>query len=170
MAEDFGMKYLYKILLVMGALAFFPAPVWAFKCPNSDIAQTYKDSDRAFLIYITQTRLDQNLWSELNAGNSMELQSEESVKAIFADCRIIEDFKGDVSYKPTLVDLLGIGTGYIGLTPGKYYFVMLPPLSKDETSNIRYLSMCDVGTSYYRLSVDRFQKELDQFRSLRDSK
>ncbi|MGH1376972.1 MAG: hypothetical protein ACRBCK_11570 [Alphaproteobacteria bacterium] len=161
------MKYFYRIIVTVIALVFLVNPVWAFRCQNKTIEQTYKESERAFLIYITETKLNEKLWKKLNKGYPVALDRDESIKAIFTGYRITEEFKGDTSYKPTLIDLLGIGTGYTGVTPGQYYFVMLPPLGENEQSNIRRIDTCRAPVSHYRLDVDHFQKELDVFRSLR---
>ncbi len=141
----------------------------AFKCWQMPGVQGYEKAERVFLAYVTQTRLDEKLWADLNKGYPAEDDDTESVKAIFADYKIIEEFKGDAEYKPFLIDLLGIGTGYLGVTPGKYYFIMLGPLREGKPSDIRAVNICNTPLQHYRLNAEPFQKELNVYRAVRDS-
>lgn len=163
-----------KILLTLVFFLFFTGSALAFECSDDPLENLYKDAERAFLIYVTGTRLDETLFKELKEayaaekGEPVEDDDEEHVKAIFADYEVLEDYKGDPSFKPKLVDFLGIGMGYVGLSPGKYYVVILPPVKDAAMTNIRAVNICDVPYEHYRLKVDGFQKQLDSIRALRD--
>lgn len=155
-----------RILYTLVFLLAFTNSAWAFSCPAKTLEQKYQEAERVFLIYVTETKLDETLFREMVKGYPAENDKSESVKAIFADYEVVEDFKGDKNYKPILVDLLGIGTGYVGLTPGKYYAILLPPPSKDQPNNLASVNICNTAFEHYRLKVDRFQKELDQIRTI----
>ena len=92
----------------------------------------------------------------------------EDVKLVSAGYRIIEEFKGPEKYQPRLIDLLGIGTGYVGLTPGQYYMVLLPKQDSDDFEGMRRVDLCSVILSHYRLKVEQFQSELNAVRVIRD--
>ncbi len=149
-------------------LLFLANPAWAFQCLEKSEKQHYEEAERAFLIYVTGTKLDEELYKTLIKGYPAENDTSESIKAIFADYKVIEEFKGDPNYQPVLVDFLGIGMGSVGLTPGKYYLVMLEPPSKDEPSNIRAVNICNTPFGHYRLKAEPFQRQLDGVRALRD--
>ena len=163
-----------KAFFILIILLFFANPAWAFQCPQKSDKERYEESERAFLIYVTGTKLDEKLFKELSQayaaekGYAAENDDSESVKAIFADYEIIEEYKGDPAFKPKLVDFLGIGMGYVGLTPGKYYVVMLPPAEEASMRDIRAVNICNTLYEHYRLKVDGFQKQLDSIRALKE--
>ncbi len=151
--------------LLLTFLTMFAWPAHGFQCaPEHPIESAYQDAERVFLIYVLETRLEEHppAWiveEDVDLGD-------ESVKLISADYRVVEEFKGDSGYKPRLLDLLGIGTGYVGLTPGVYFAVFLPRVESGEDPDLRYVNICTVPLSHYRLQVEDFQNELDVIRRL----
>lgn len=121
------------------------------------------------MVYVTETKLDEGLLNEGANGSLVADDTSESVKAIVAEYRIVEEFKGEPNYKPQLVDLLGIGTGFVGLFPGKYYFVMLSPKDESKFSDFALVNICNTPINHYRLNVAAFQKQLDVMRNYRDN-
>lgn len=157
----------------LAALAL-AAPAWAHQCPpGMTIASQYGKAERAFLAYVVETRLEEDVLKQLEAKSPGVGMGEEHVKLMSAGYRVIEEFKGDRTYQPRLVDLLGIGTGYVGLTPGVYYLVLLPPKSSDDAqlaSTLRRVDACDVPLSHHRLAEKGFQDKLNELRSLARAK
>lgn len=136
--------------------------------PGLTLDKQFNESKRVFLVYVVETRLEEEMQKKM-------LEKErgadsESVKLVSAGYRIIEDYKGEKSYKPRLLDLLGIGTGYVGLTPGVYYLVFLGDVQDYETPEMRSVDTCTVPLSHYRLNVPQFQQSLDEVRALAKSK
>jgi hypothetical protein len=130
--------------------------------------EQFNGSKRVFLVYVLETRLEEELQRKMSArGGSAD---SESVKLVSAGYRIVEDYKGEKSYKPRLLDILGIGTGYVGLTPGIYYLVFLGDVQDYETSDMRRIDMCAVPVSHHRWDVPQFQKRLDEVRALINGK
>ena len=161
------LKSLAAIAVLFIAIGL-PNKVYAFKCPaNQTIEDLYDDAERVFLIYVTETKLEESLNDKYGGLDLRESIEQEAVKFISVSYKVIEDFKGDQDFQPTLLDMLGIGTGYVGLTPGVYYLVMLPVQEKSEVGDYRYVSLCDVPYSHYRLNVERFQDELEILRKQR---
>ena len=140
---------------------------WALKCWQKPGIEGYKNAERGFLAYVTQTKLDEELWVELRKIYGANIDDSESVRAIAIDYVIAEEFKGDPNYKPALVDLLG--AGHLGVTPGHYYFIRLGASWK-EPANIRVVNTCNTPLQHYRLNAKTFQKGLDVYRGFRDLK
>lgn len=136
--------------------------------PGLTLDKQFNESTRVFLAYVVETKLEEELQRKMiekDRGADPEL-----VKLVSAGYRIIEDYKGEKSYKPRLLDLLGIGTGYVGLTPGVYYLVFLGNIQDYETPDIRSIDTCSVTWSHYRLDVPQFQQRLDEVRALAKAK
>jgi len=115
------------------------------------------------LIYVVETRLEEALQRQII---EKQISDKESVKLVSAGYRVVEDFKGDKNYTPRLLDLLGIGTGYVGLTPGVYYLVFLAGVAPEEIKGFRSVDMCAIPISHYILNVPEFQGRLDEVRAL----
>ena len=144
---------------------------YAHTClPDQTPEKQFNESKRVFLIYVLETRLEEELQKKLIEQDHGKHADDESVKLVSAGYRIVEDFKGDINYKPRLLDMLGIGTGYVGLTPGVYYLVFLGDVQPYETPDIRAVDTCIVPFSHYRFNVPQFQKNLDEIRALSKSK
>ncbi|KQZ45035.1 hypothetical protein [Duganella sp. Root1480D1] len=139
----------------------------AHSCPRDlTLGKQFSESKRVFLAYVVETRLEEALQRTLIAKHTGDRSGEEAMKLVSAGYRVVEDFKGDKSYTPRLLDLLGIGTGYVGLTPGVYYLVFLANVSSDEVKGFRSVDACAVPVSHYRLDVPEFQSRLDEVRAL----
>lgn len=139
---------------------------WAFQCPRDHTIETaYGNAERAFLVYVTETRLEDELLDRFSAKHP-EDKIDEDVKFVSAGYRIIENYKGAADYQPRLVDMLGIGTGYVGITPGVYYLVFLPPPGPDEDPQMRLINVCTLPLSHYRLNEEQFQQELQRVRNM----
>ncbi len=105
------------LLAVMSA-----SPSWSFSCePEQTTEAAFAEAERVFLVYVTETRLEEDLLERMAAESDEFDFSEEHWKFVSAGYRVVEEFKGDAEYQPRLVDWLGIGTGYVGLVPGGYY-------------------------------------------------
>ena len=157
-----------RMRMVLPILAFMVAacPANAFQCPQDHSLETaFHEAERAFLIYVLEARLEEELTQELLEQHP-EDEGEEFIKLVSAGYRVVESYKGPEDYQPRLLELLGIGTGYVGLTPGIYYLVLLPTPEESEDPQLRRVDMCTVPISHYRLQVDELQDELDRVRSL----
>jgi len=136
----------------------------AHSCPRDmALSKQFSESKRVLLIYVVETRLEEALQRQLVEKH---VSDNESVKLVSAGYRVVEDFKGDKNYTPRLLDLLGIGTGYVGLTPGAYYLVFLADVAPGEIEGFRSVDMCAVPISHYRLNVPEFQGRLNEVRAL----
>lgn len=139
----------------------------AHSCPRDlTLGKQFSESKRVFLIYVVETRLEERLQRQLTEKHVDKGADEESMKLVSAGYRVVEDFKGEKNYTPRLLDLLGIGTGYVGLTPGVYYLVFLADRSSDEMQGFRSVDTCSVPISHYRLDVPELQNRLDEVRAL----
>lgn len=159
-----------RIFCIFICLLAFTNTAWAFQCPERSQEQLYDEAERAFLVYITETKLNEELYKQLSKGYPAGEDDFEAVKAIFATYDIIEEFKGDPTYKPALVDFLGISTGYVGLTPGVYFLVFLESAEEGQPRNVKWVNFCNVPAMHHRFNVERFQNKLDEFRAIRDGK
>ena len=150
----------------------FSFKAWAFQCPPEySIDKAFVEADRAFLAYVTDTKLEEELKKDLSKNYPEMDKDSEAVKLVSAGYRIVEEFKGAADYQPRLIDLLGIGTGYVGLTPGVYYLVLLPKgENNNEYKGMRVVNICSVPISHYRLKVPQFQEKLDEVRKLKGVK
>jgi len=138
---------------------------WAMKCWQRPGIEGYKDAERVFLIYVTQTRIDEKLGAQLSEIYSS--LKDENQKAIYVDYHIVEEFKGNSAYKPVLADLLYAG-GHLGVVSGHYYLVKLGSPRK-EMKDVRVINTCNVPLQSYRLNENSFQNELEAYRKFRDS-
>lgn len=153
------------ILLSMIFIFCMMNSAWAMKCWQRRGIEGYEDAERVFLIYVTQTRIDEKLAVQLSKIYSSF--KDEIQKAIYVDYFILEEFKGNSAYKPVLVDLLYSG-GHLGVVSGHYYLVKLDTPRK-ETRDVRVINTCNVPLQSYRLIESSFQNELDAYRAFRDS-
>jgi len=152
-------------------LLFVTSSAWSFQCPQDySVEKAFNDAERGFLIYVTETKLEEVLLSEMIKKYEHMDASSEDIKLVSAGYRIVEEFKGTKSYQPRLIDMLGIGTGYVGLAPGQYYLILLPKRSTDDFKGMRRVDSCTAPLGHYRLDVQQFQDELNKIRTLRDTK
>ncbi|MTW09377.1 hypothetical protein GM658_02085 [Pseudoduganella eburnea] len=134
------------------------------------MSKQFKDARRVMLVYVLETRLEEKLLKEMTGKRSDVGSDDEAVKLVSAGYQVIEDYKGERTYTPRLLDLLGIGTGYVGLTPGVYYLVILGDVEPNETKEMRIVDSCQVPLQHYRFKVPDFQKRLDEVRELSKEK
>jgi hypothetical protein len=157
-------RYMFRLLLT-AMLSLLSNACLAHSClPDMTLDKQFNGSKRVFLVYVLETRLEEELQRKMSERDGSV--ASESVKLVSAGYRIVEDYKGEKSYKPRLLDFLGIGTGYVGLTPGVYYLVFLGDVQDYETSDMRAVDICTVPVAHDRLDVPRFQKSLDEVRAL----
>jgi hypothetical protein len=155
---------MFRLLLTVMLLLLSDACL-AYSCqPHMTLDEQFNGSKRVFLVYVLETRLEEELQRKMSERDGSA--DSEAVKLVSAGYRIVEDYKGEKSYKPRLLDILGIGTGYVGLTPGVYYLVFLGDVRDYETSDMRAVDMCTVPVAHHRLDVPQFQKSLDEVRAL----
>ncbi|MGB0632255.1 MAG: hypothetical protein ACPGRZ_16310 [Alphaproteobacteria bacterium] len=143
---------------------------FAFQCHPGETGEgAHDDAERIFLILVLETRLDEEFQKLIESERP---QSKDAMKPITVRYRVIEDFKGDTNFKPEFLDLLGIGTGYVGFSPGVYYLVSVPKLDpskeQDKRTDIlkgrRIINFCNVIAKNYRLNVAKFRKEINFIR------
>jgi hypothetical protein len=155
---------MFRFLLPIMSL-LLSSVCFAHTCqPLMTLDKQLNDSKRAFLVYVLETRLEEELQGKMIEKDGGA--DPESVKLVSAGYRIVEDYKGEKSYRPRLLDILGIGTGYVGLTPGVYYLVFLGDLQTYETPDMRVVDICTVPVAHHRWDVPQFQKKLDEVRAL----
>ncbi len=156
-----------KSLTVCIIFLFSITPAWAFKCVETSNEQLYAKAERVFLIYVTQTELNEALYQELTKGTPREDGKSESIKVISVQYQIIEEFKGNTAHKPKLFTFLAIGMGYINFTPGVYYLIMIPT-NEDVVTDARKVSICDVPFTHNHLQSEPFQEQIDTIRALKE--
>lgn len=156
-----------KHLLLVFFLSLTSTVCAAHSCPpDFTLSKQFKESKRVMLVYVLETRLEEKLLKKMAEKHSGMSSDDEAVKFVSAGYRVIEDFKGERTYTPRLLDLLGIGTGYVGLTPGVYYLVFLGDVEANDSTDMRFVDTCQVPLQHYRLNVSDFQKLLDEVREL----
>ena len=167
-----GSRYRFMLRpLTIVLLSLLSSLSFAHTClPDQTPEKQFNEAKRVFLIYVLETRLEEQLQKKLIEEEHGNHADGESVKLVSAGYRIVEDYKGDKNYKPRLLDMLGIGTGYVGLTPGVYYLVFLGDVQRYEEPDMRVVDICTVPFSHYRFNVPQFQKNLDEIRELSKSK
>jgi hypothetical protein len=132
--------------------------------PGLTLYKQFSEAKRVFLAYVLETKLEEALQKKIMDKEGSA--DPESAKLVSAGYRIIEDYKDESGYKPRLLDVLGIGTGYVGLTPGVNYLVFLGDIQGNETSDMRFIDLCATPFSHYRLNDTKFQNSLDEVRTL----
>jgi hypothetical protein len=156
-----------KQILFASILSIASTVCAAHSCPpDLSLSKQFEGSKRAMLVYVLETRLEEELLRRMAAKHAEKDPDNEAVKLVSAGYRVVEDFKGERTYTPRLLDLLGIGTGYVGLTPGVYYLVFLGDVEENETTGMRTVDTCRVPLQHYRLNIPEFQKKLDEVRVL----
>lgn len=155
---------MFRFLLPIMSLLLSSA-CFAHTClPGMTLEKQFNESKRAFLVYVLETRLEEELQRKMIETDGGA--DHDAVKLVSAGYRIVEDYKGEKSYKPRLLDILGIGTGYVGLTPGLYYLVFLGDVKDYETPDLRVVDICSVPVAHHRWDVPQFQEKLDEVRAL----
>jgi len=138
-------------------IALLSASAFGFQCPSAnEPGDIYDRSTVVALIEVTSVSLNRDWTAELDAENP---DSAGSVRALEVEFDVTETLKGTATSAPA-IELLGIGTGYVGFTPGVYYLVALDGPSRGRY----YISFCDVIASHYRLDVAEFQRVLGDLR------
>lgn len=161
-----------SVPILLAAITYFlllTGPSWAFECPDIPLEEKFNKAERVFLVYVTETKLEEDLLKKMNHGFAVDGDNSESIKLLSASYRVIEEFKGLITDQPKLLDLMGPDTGYAGVYPGVYYLLMIPPVQEGEDKNIRIINKCMLYANHYRLNLEPFQERLDEIRELRDS-
>jgi hypothetical protein len=142
-------------------------PSMAHTCPRDlTLDKQFRDAKRVFLAYVIETRLEEKLLTDMVASKEGHaMKDNEDVKLVSAGYRVVENYKGDAAYTPRLMDVLGIGTGYVGLTPGLYFLVFLGDAQPHESAEMRFVDTCSVPLRHHRFAVPQFQLQLDQIRA-----
>lgn len=121
--------------------------------PDEGLKQRFKEAESVLLIEITSTKLKR-----------IEYDGEEA-KYSLATYELVESFKGSTKKKGKVVEILGYGTGMIGLIPGIYYFVFLD----SDTGMFDYppVHMCNTLSSTLNLKGSEPVQQIDQLRKLK---
>lgn len=174
--KRYGRRLLSVLILVLVSMA---GPAHAYQCGREhSFNEAFEKSDRAFLIYVTELRLEEDIDAVYDAlafpeGKRPSLQdndaaSNEYAKFISAGYRVVEEFKGDNTYKPRLLGFLGLSTGWPGFVPGGYFLVILNGKLGEMNPKMVWVDFCMVPAKHGSLNDPEFQGELDRFRKLRD--
>ena len=142
-------KQLISILIF-----FLPRISWAMTCaPDIGLENRFKEADSVLLIEVTSTKLKR-----------MEYDGEE-IKYSLATYQLVESFKGSTKQKGKVIEILGYGTGMIGLIPGIYYFVFLD----NETGMFDHppVHMCNTLGSTLNLEGSEPVQKIEQLRKLK---
>ena len=155
------MNIKYSVLVLLLLLS---VKAVAFQCSSDNsFSVNFAQSERVFLIYVTEVSLDK----KTTKRNDKEYpESAGYVKILKVDYDVVENFKGDIEFIPKFMDLLGIGTGYVGFTPGNYYMVTLSAQGGWDKRNYRHVSMCDVHFQHYRNDIDEYKAIVEEARAL----
>lgn len=155
-------KIIFSILTLVWSIS-----ASAFVCSeDNSIENQYKNAEHVFLAYVLETRLEPALAKQIINPHAMK-NNTEAPKLISADYQIIEEFKGKLSSFPRLVELLGLGTGYVGLIPGVYYVVFLPKPVPGIPEGYQGVNICNVPLAHEHLHNAGFQSELSKIRALK---
>lgn len=160
----------FCVRTIVGIATLTLGQAWAHTCPpDVTIEKQFRKAERVFLAYVVETKLEEDLLREIEIKDPSSRPADEHVKLISAGYRIVEHFKGKKTDQPRLIEMMGIGTGYPGLTPGIYFLVVLPARKNDEDRfgpQFRYVDRCMVPVSHHRLANKEFQQHLTELRSL----
>ena len=141
-----------KVLLTL--MLIFPCFAQAMQCdPDEGLEMRFKEADSVLLIYIVSTRL-----------KTTSLYGDE-IKYSEAIYELVESFKGLTAKNGKVIELLGYGTGMVGLIPGIYYVVFI----QNDSSELEHpwVNVCNTLYSSLNLKGLEFIKQLGEIRSLK---
>ena len=150
-------------LFIIAGLLVISLPSLGFTCPKLEPSDIFSQANEVVLVYVTGTKLEEEMAKSLIETEPAELGTEHA-KIISASYRLVETFKGPENSQPKLIDILGIGTGYVGLQAGLYYLLALDEPEEGAPSNKRWVNICSVLAAHHRLGDPKFQQELAEFR------
>lgn len=144
-------SYLFSALLLFGNAL-------AFQCEDLTLEQQYTSADQVFLVLVTDTRLEDG------ALVGIDPDVDENVGLISAGFEVIERFKGSVESEGRLLDILGIGTGHVGLTPGLHYLIFSED-QEEVPQGYRYVNICTALFGYLRDEEQGVSETLSEIRN-----
>jgi len=154
----------FGFLCCLVSCVFNTSIALAFSCvEDNSLEARFGRAERVMLLQITDTRREDKLARELQPNTApddfLNLQS--------SGYKVLENFKGNPAEEPRLLDIMGIGTGFVNFTPGYYNLVFMGP--KPATLNVDYrsVSLCDV-VHHRHLDDPHLQKAISTVRKLRD--
>jgi hypothetical protein len=142
-----------KLLISLLTLVL-PSISWSMTCaPDEGIKQRFNDADSVLLIEVTSTKLKKLKYDE------------EEVKYSLATYKLVESFKGSTKKTGKVVEILGYGTGMVGLIPGIYFFVFLD----NDTGMFNYspVHMCNTLGGTLNIEGTEPVQLIEQLRALK---
>lgn len=156
------MRFAFLCCLVSGV--FNTSIALAFSClEENSIEARFGRAKRVMLLQITDTRREDELARQLQPNASLD----EFLNLKSSGYRVLENFKGNPAEQPRLLDVLGIGTGFVNFTPGYYNLVFMGPKPETLSVDYRLVSLCDV-VHHRHLDDSHLQKAISTVRKLRD--
>ncbi|GAB2524101.1 hypothetical protein [Microbulbifer agarilyticus] len=127
---------------------------FGFQCgPEKSEEEKFRDAESVLLFQVTATEL------KTTQFDGQELKYSQ------ATYRVIESFKGSQEKEGKVVEVLGYGTGLVGLIPGIYYLAYVG--ENNEYARYPWLTICDVEMSTFNIEGEEFDKKFKKLRSLK---
>ena len=138
-----------KLLLI--TLLAFSSQVYSFQCPRDHSPESaYQKANVAYVAKINSVEFFKNVKDGKHA------------KYLLVKFDVVEKLKGKIQKSGEVLDVAGIGTGFVNFIPGGYYII-----SHEEEKLIegkQYVNMCDVlGVAFY-LEDEMFVKTLEKLK------
>ncbi|WP_154223411.1 hypothetical protein [Marinicella rhabdoformis] len=127
---------------------------FGFQCgPEKSEKEKFKEAKSVLLFQVVATELKTTEFDGQEVGYSQ------------ATYRLIESFKGSEEKEGKVVEVLGYGTGLVGLIPGIYYLAFLG--ESNEYAKYPWLTICDVELSTFNIEGTEVEKKLEKIRALK---
>lgn len=139
--------------LLFSAL-LFPCLAQAMSCgPEETLQQRFEKADSVLAIQIVSTELKNMKFHDDEIGISI------------ATYQLVESFKGSEEAQGKVIELIGYGTGMVGLIPGIYYFVILG--GNNGSFDFPLVHMCNTLGSTMNIEGTESLKKLEELRALK---
>lgn len=150
----FPRKFIDAAQLFIVLLLCAPGIGKAFSCETLDIAERFEKADRAFLIKVLDTRLE-----EFPDFDDLDVDEDEfdGVRPLSVGYEVLRELKGESGYRPRLLELLNFTGIYANLLPGINYVIAADLPDKSDASDVAsewasqflFVSSCEVLVGYF---------------------
>lgn len=137
-----------KLLLITSLV--FSSQAYSFQCPRDHSPESaYQKSNVAYVAKINAVEFFKDIKDRKHA------------KYLLVKFDVVEVLKGKKEKSGEVLDVAGIGTGFVNFIPGGYYIIT------HEEENLvegkQYVNMCDVLGAAFYLEDEMFSKTLEIF-------
>ena len=157
-----------RLAIVIALSILIPRMGNAYSCPMLDLAEQFEKADRVFLIKVLDTRLEEFPPMEVEEG---EL---DDVRPLSVGYEVLEELKGDPTYRPRILQLLNFTGIYANLLPGINYVIAVEFPSSEQRAEFEtewnkefmFVSSCEVMLGYFAENEEDVAEELHEIREL----